>query len=145
MSKKELTPQDYINYQVLTEMLECGMELTLTRGIVLSLSNATEISEDLQEYIEGSDYPEDYFTNELNCLRESGDECNIPPKEYSRHYEVDYVVKEIEGKWIGWNYWYGGGKYGEPDTIDWVSDSEFVEVASEDVVTVVKRTFKRKE
>lgn len=141
---KELTPQDYINYQVLTDLLEFDKDLTLSEGVVLSLSNATEISEDLQGYVVGTDYPEDYFTEELNCFRESGEECNLWSKESSRHYESDYKVRQIEDKWVGWVYWYGGGKHGEPEAIDWMSDAEFVEVASEEVVTVVKRTFERK-
>jgi hypothetical protein len=56
---------------------------------------------------------------------------------------VGYVVKEIDGKWVGWNYWYGGGKHAEPEDIDWIGNAEFVKVQSEEVVTVVKRTFMR--
>lgn len=142
---KELTPQDYINYQVLTEMLEDNKDFTLSEGVVLSLSNATEIANDLQDRIQGTDYPEDYFIDELNCFRESGEECNLCSKEWSRHYECDYVVRQVEDKWIGWTYWHGGGKHGEPSAIDWMSDAEFVEVASEEVVSVVEREFKREE
>lgn len=108
------------------------------------MSNATEISEDLQEYVVGTDYPEDYFNDELNCFRENGEDSNLCSKQSSRHYEEDYVVRQIKDKWVGWTYWHGGGKYGEPEAIDWMSDAEFVEVDSEEVVTVVQRVFKRK-
>lgn len=141
---KELTPQDYINYQALTDLLEFYNDLTLSEGVVLSLSNATEISEDLQEYIVGTDYPEDYFTEELNCFRENGEECNLYAPQVSRHYDCEYIVRQIKDKWVGWTYWHGGGKHGEPSAIDWMSDAEFVGIASEEVVTVVKREFKRK-
>ena len=141
---KKLTPQDYINYFVLYNLLEDEEGLSLKGNIVLDLDSATEITENLQEYVIGTEYPEDYFIDELNCFRESGEECNLYSNQSSRHYEEDYVVHQIEDKWIGWTYWHGGGKHGEPEAIDWMSDAEFVEVDSEEVVTVVQRVFKRK-
>ena len=49
---------------------------------------------------------------------------------------------EIDYKWVGWHYWYGGGKHGEPESIDWIEDAEFVDIESEEEVVIVKRVFK---
>lgn len=43
------------------------------------------------------------------------------PCDWSRHYESKSVAaKAPDGSWIGWTYWYGGGKHGEPKAIDWI-------------------------
>ena len=142
---KELTPQDYINYYVITEVLKDNEDLSLVEGTIVTLENATKITEDPLEYIKGCDYVDEYIYEELNyTFRESGEECNLYSSQSSRHYECDFKVRQIEDKWIGWTYWYGGGKHGEPEAIDWVSDAEFVEVESEEEVTVMQRVFKRK-
>lgn len=141
---KELTPQDYINYVVVKDVLKGNEDLSLVEGITLTLDNASDIVEEPLDYINGCDYVADYIFEELNyCFRESGEECNLWSNQSSRHYENDFKVRKIEDKWVGWTYWYGGGKHGEPEAIDWMSDAEFVEVKSEEVFTVVKRTFKR--
>lgn len=44
--------------------------------------------------------------------------------ECSRHYESKSVAaKTPNGEWVGWTYWYGGGKHGEPEAIDWSEDA----------------------
>ena len=143
MSNKKLTPQDYIHKSIIEDVLGCGDDITI--DCELTLENASEIYNNPEEYFAGTDYPSDYIYESTQEYRYCGEECNISPKSYSRHYEVDYVVKEIDGKWVGWNYWYGGGKFGEPEAIDWIGDAEFVKVQSEEVVTIVKRTFMREE
>lgn len=50
---------------------------------------------------------------------ETGIEC-----EWSRHYESKSVAAQyIDGSWIGWTYWFGGGKHGEPEAIDWMDSA----------------------
>ena len=47
---------------------------------------------------------------------------------YSRHYESKAVAAEmLDGSWVGWTYWYGGGKHGEPGAIEWMEDAYDVE------------------
>jgi hypothetical protein len=140
VSNRKLTPQDYIHKSIIEEVLGWG---DVTLNCELTLENASEIYNNPEEYFVGTDYPSDAIYEAYQDYRSSGEECNILPKSYSRHYEVGYVVKEIDGKWVGWNYWYGGGKHAEPEDIDWIGNAEFVKVQSEEVVTVVKRTFMR--
>jgi len=40
-------------------------------------------------------------------------------------------------KWVGWTYWYGGGKHGEPESVEWMEDAYFVGVKEETRVVLV--------
>ena len=61
---------------------------------------------------------------------------------YSRHYESEAVaIKMPDGRWVGWTYWYGGGKHGCPEEIDWMSDAYFLDCTEEEKLVTV-RTFK---
>lgn len=70
-------------------------------------------------------------------------ETNIPP-ETSRHYEARSVARKMtDGSWIGWTYWFGGGKHGEPESIPWMENAYELDCTeTEQVVTV--RDFKKK-
>jgi len=61
----------------------------------------------------------------------------------SRHYESKSVAAKMpDGTWVGWTYWYGGGKHGEPEAIDWMDEAYDLDVTEEEKVVVV-RTFSR--
>lgn len=65
--------------------------------------------------------------------------------EWSRHYESKPVAAQHpSGKWVGWTYWYGGGKHSEPEEIEWIEDAYFLECEEEEK-TVVVRTFTKLE
>lgn len=71
----------------------------------------------------------------------SGKESTGLPAEYSRHYESRAVAAQmLDGSWVGWTYWYGGGKHGEPGAIPWVEDAYDVTMTE---VTKVVREFSR--
>ena len=57
---------------------------------------------------------------------ETGIECVS-----SRHYSMSSVARQFGDKWVGWTYWYGGGKHGEPGSIEWIKDAYFVEAKEE--------------
>lgn len=139
MSK--FTPQDYIYKSIIEDVLVCGDDITL--NCELTLDNASEIYDNPEEYFTGTDYPRDIIYEYTYEYRHTGEECNLYSNKSSRHYDDTFVVKQINDVWVGWTYWTGGGKHGEPESIDWISDAEFVKVQSEEVVTVVKRTFMR--
>lgn len=66
------------------------------------------------------------------------------PAPSSRHYESEAVAYQyVDGSWVGWSYWYGGGKHGEPEAIDWMEDAYDVNCTEEEKVVVV-RTFTAK-
>lgn len=88
--------------------------------------------------------------DEADCLQDAkseircGDvETNVPC-DYSRHYESKSVAAQCpNGEWVGWTYWYGGGKHGEPDAIDWIEHAYDLECTEEQRVVTV-RTFTKK-
>lgn len=59
--------------------------------------------------------------HDLECeMREGEVETNIP-SEYSRHFESKSVATKLsDGSWVGWTYWYGGGKHSEPGSVEWM-------------------------
>ena len=71
---------------------------------------------------------------------ETGIEC-----EWSRHYESKSVAAKMpDGSWVGWTYWYGGGKHGEPEALDWMEDAYDLDCVEEEKM-VVTRAFSKPE
>lgn len=71
--------------------------------------------------------------------RDSGVATQDVPCEYSRHYESEARVAELpDGSWVGWTYWYGGGKHGCPEEMDWISSAFDVKCVGEEVIVVKK-------
>lgn len=63
------------------------------------------------------------------------------PTPYSRHYESEAVAMKINDQWVGWTYWYGGGKHAEPEAIDWMDEAYFLDCEEkQELVTVRKFT-----
>lgn len=63
--------------------------------------------------------------------------------QYSRHYESNSVAaKTPDGRWVGWTYWYGGGKHSDPDSIDWIDDAYYLDCKEEEKMVIV-RTFSK--
>lgn len=77
-------------------------------------------------------YKDEEFENARGCaeseVRESGEPTGFEKQEscqdsskLSRYYESEEVAAEMpDGTWVGWTFWSGGGKHGEPEYIDWV-------------------------
>ncbi len=85
-------------------------------------------------------YEHDLLYDAINEFRSSGIETNLEC-DWSRHYESKAVARQMpDGSWIGWTYWYGGGKHGEPQAIDWMDDAYDVTVIEEEKLVTV-RTF----
>jgi hypothetical protein len=79
----------------------------------------------------------------MSEFREGDFETDIAAP-YSRHYEAKSVARKMgDGSWIGWTYWYGGGKYGEPGAIDWMEEAYELECTEEEKMITV-RTFTQK-
>jgi hypothetical protein len=87
---------------------------------------------------------------EADCLQDAKSEIRCSgistrlPCDYSRHYESEAVAVQCpNGDWVGFTYWFGGGKYGEPDAIDWIQHAYDVDCVSEEKLVVV-HTFSKK-
>lgn len=84
------------------------------------------------------------LTDAKNEIRCSGISTGLPC-ESSRHYESEAVAVQCpNGEWVGFTYWSGGGKYGDPDAIDWIEHAYDVECVSEEKLVLV-HTFSKKE
>lgn len=125
-----LTPEYYIKRDVIKTLIEDG---TLPHDMKF---DTVEEFNNTWEYLTDKDLHHDY----LSELRTSGTLTNIP-REYSRHYESESVALKFDDVWIGWTYWFGGGKHGNPEGIDWISNAYFLTVVKEEEVIVLKRTF----
>ena len=97
-------------------------------------------AENVDELYDAAD--ESYVQDARNEVRSGGIETGLPCKG-SRNYESESVAAKMpDGSWVGWTYWYGGGKYGEPEAIDWMDDAYDLDCAEEEKVVIV-RTFKK--
>jgi hypothetical protein len=83
-----------------------------------------------------------YIQDSRNEFRRGTEETEIPCG-FNRHYETDSVAAQMfDGSWVGWTYWYGGGKHGEPEAIDWMEYAYDLN-CEEKEVTIIQRTFTR--
>ena len=78
----------------------------------------------------------------ISELREGDEETGLPC-EYSRHYESESVAAQMpDGSWVGWTYWSGGGKHGEPEAMDWMGEAYDLNCKEEQKMVTV-REFKK--
>lgn len=124
----------------------------------LILLNSKQNSEALNEVnLEYSQLTDEDIENMYNILQDSSDyweakeairEGEVHTEietEYSRHYESRSVASQLpDGSWVGWTYWYGGGKHGEPQAIDWIEDAYDLDCVEEEKMVTI-RTFTKKE
>lgn len=123
-----MTPQQLARYCILeTIMRWSGQEIPVDLT-----------GEEVDQFIEEAkaDVP-DAYQDASNDVR-SGEHTTGLPTPSHRHYEAEAVAaKAPNGQWVGWTYWHGGGKHGQPESIDWIADAYHVEHSAEDKVVTV--------
>lgn len=100
-----------------------------------------------EEELQNEELIEDYSHDVRGDLRQGEMVTNVCP-DYSRHYESKSVaihIEDFEGftGYIGWTYWYGGGKHGYPSEVDWIPYAYFLDLVEEKEVITIVRTFKK--
>jgi len=111
-AEQEILNQIYLNVK------SCNPEFPYEEGVELT----DEQIEEFEDYIQ-------YQTNDFRCR---GEKSEIKCETYSRHYECEEVACVLDnGIAVGWTYWHGGGKHGEPEAINWVDSAYFVNVKQE--------------
>lgn len=124
-----MTPAEKIRFAILTEAIKDGV---ISVDEPITSENVVELYESNNEEYELQDYESAFREGTV----ETGLKC-----EWSRHYESKSVAARMpDGSWVGWTYWYGGGKHGEPESIDWI-DSAYDVACTEEEKMVVVRTF----
>lgn len=125
-----MTPQQKIKHAILLTTAEWSGE---SPAVEITADNVDDLYEKLVD--------EDAHWDAMNEIRCGGEETDLPCQ-WSRHYESKSVAAQMpDGSWVGWTYWYGGGKHGEPEAIDWMEDAYDLDVTEEEKVVTV-RTFK---
>jgi hypothetical protein len=80
----------------------------------------------------------DQVQDAKSVIRSSGVETGLPTQS-SRHYECEEVAAQApDGSWVGWTYWHGGGKHGEPESIDWMEHAYDLNVTQVEKMTIVR-------
>ena len=122
-----MTPDQKIRHTALIRAIDDG---SIKDVLDITEENVDELFE---EY-------EDVLYDIMYEIREGDIETDIPCA-YSRHYESRSVAMQApDGTWVGWTYWYGGGKHGEPEAVEWVNESYDLDVKEEEKLVIV-RTF----
>ncbi len=65
------------------------------------------------------------------------------PSPFSRNYEGKEVASPLsDGTWVGWTYWHGGGKHGDPENLPWIEDAYDLAVTEEQQTVTVRKFHK---
>ena len=128
-------PQKLIQF-ILKRTIE--NEARYDRVLEIDFSDPSQVEHDfwIGEY---NDKKQDIQEEISECGVETGLDC-----EFSRYYDSEAVAAQMsDGTWVGWTYWTGGGKHGEPSSVPWIEDAYYVDCAEEEKMVVV-RTFTKK-
>lgn len=131
-----MTPEQLIKREIIHRAIQSDSDLKWEGE--LTADNIDEVYESLGDDSDTLNDLErwDFRAGEV----ETGIEC-----ETSRHYESKSVACKLsDGTWVGWTYWYGGGKHAEPECVDWMSDAYILDVTEEEKLVTV-RTFQKRE
>lgn len=129
-----MTPEQRIKRHILLDAIENNDDLNWEGEIT-----AENVDAAYESVLVDNDAHWDFESE----FRASGEDTDLPSLQYSRHYEAKEVARQLsDGTWVGWTYWYGGGKHGEPEAIDWMCEAYEVEVRQE---TRVVNVFAKKE
>lgn len=127
-----MTPQQKIKHAILLRAIDFGSIAPIEGEIT---------ADNVDELYDANN--EDWELQDARSEVRSGDVETDLPCEWSRHYESKSVAAKMpDGSWVGWTYWYGGGKHGEPEAIDWIADAYDVDCKEEEKLVTV-RTFAR--
>lgn len=98
---------------------------------------------------------DDQVTEAYSILRDSGAnydaeqdyrsgqvETDIPAPSSRNYSSRSVAAQTAEGEWVGWTYWYGGGKHANPECLEWMKDAYDLKCVEEEKLVVV-RTFSR--
>lgn len=131
------SPQDAIYYLMLVEAGIDPMADTLCDDI-------TSIDELWDYYSDDPAY--ECTLGDIECEFREGMVRTDIPAPHDRHYESESVAYGPlpDGRWVGWTYWYGGGKWADPDSIDWIPHAYFLTVKEEERI-IIHRTFTKEE
>jgi len=98
-------------------------------------------AENIDEVYDSFNEEEEFNFAIMDCMQDirSGEVETGLACPWSRHYESKSVGSKMsDGTWVGWTCWYGGGKHGEPESIDWMDKAYLVDCKEEEKLVVVQ-------
>ena len=124
-----MTPQQKLKHAILLKAADFD-NITLCEAVTAENVDRLYEQKDLNWQLQDA-------RNEIRCSgTETGLKCD-----WNRNYESDAVAAQMpDGSWVGWTYWHGGGKHGEPEAMPWIEDAYDL-TCEEKQVTVTQRTF----
>ena len=124
-----MTPQQKLKHAILLKAADFD-NITLCEAVTAANVDRLYEQKDLNWQLQDA-------RNEIRCSgTETGLKCD-----WNRNYESDAVAAQMpDGSWVGWTYWHGGGKYGEPEAVEWIAHAYDL-ACEEKQVTVTQRTF----
>jgi hypothetical protein len=131
-----MTPEQILKAAILEQVAEWIKD---DEDIELSLEGPFDTQEKIDaafELIE-EQFLDDQISEAESELRGSYTHETGIQTQYSRYYESKAVARQFGDKWVGWTYWYGGGKHGEPESVEWMEHAYFVEAKEETQVVLV--------
>lgn len=129
-----LTAEQKVKHLIMTRATDMGY-------FDYNLSDITEENLDEVWELGSEDCSLQDATYEVRC----GDrETNIPC-DGGRHYEAKSVAAycEWDNSWVGWTYYYGGGKHSDPDSINWIPYAYDLDCVEEQKMVTIQ-TFTKK-
>lgn len=138
-----MTPEQKIKATIMLGCVSFARAIDSEHSLNITPENVEELwsvyLEDGQDEITGW-----CSQDEIEEFRSGKRETKIEAGRWSRHYECKEVAAKLfDGTWVGWPYWYGGGKHSEPQAIDWMCDAYEVDYSAEEKLVLVE-TFSRK-
>ena len=125
-------------------MLSSPEFMTWRDNAAIDAENVDEAWTDFQEEICEDDDPNCWSAQDAIEEFRSGTHRTGIPCDWSRHYESRSVAaKMFDGTYVGWTFWFGGGKHGEPQAIDWMSDAYELDYRAEEKLVLVETFTKR--
>lgn len=112
----DLSPAQKIKYHILSQLYK-DEHCSQCSSVSLDKLDASNI-----DYVYASfwEFDRDAVEQEEDEFRCSGIETDIEP-DWSRTYESRSMARELsDGSFVGWTYYYGGGKHGEPESMIWM-------------------------
>ncbi len=122
-----MTPEQKIKHAIINKV----SDFSNNEYPEVNINNVDEVYADVEA--------NDTHWDALSELRTGQVETNIP-SESSRHYESKSVAMQTpDGTWVGWTYWYGGGKHSEPESIEWMSEAYNLNYAEREETILIRQ------
>ena len=129
-----LTPVQLIQRECLNRIADTAIEDEFDSDMFHGPWDTPEAIEVATEYLEENH--SDILQDQMSEIREGTHETGLDV-DSGRDYESKGVAMLCGDQWVGWIYYYGGGKHGYPEAIEWLADAYFLTVREETRIVYV--------